>query len=269
MSDVTSTPPNPFMAGIAGRELWLGSWLMANSPLIAEAMGHAGFRWLVVDMEHSPLGLGDGLALLQAVAGTQAIPVVRLASNDAVLIKQALDMGAQTLMIPLVQNAAEARTAVAAMKYPPLGTRGYAAMTRGSRFGTVADYGNWANRTTACIVQLETPAAIAQLEDIAAVPGVDALFVGPGDLSAALGLLGRVDHPDVLALIAAVPPRAKVVNKPVGIVGPTPVLVGKFIEYGYDYVAIASDLGMMMRQAQAFIGALNQVGGKHIDSGGY
>ncbi|MCX8507250.1 MAG: aldolase/citrate lyase family protein, partial [Alphaproteobacteria bacterium] len=206
---------------------------------------------------------------LQAIAGTPAIPVVRLAWNDLVLIKQALDIGAQTLMIPFVQNVAEAKAAVAAIKYPPLGNRGYAAMTRGSKFGTISDYGNWANRSTGCIIQLETPEAVARLEEIAAVPGVDALFIGPGDLSAAMGHIGKIDQPAVQQALAAIPPRAKKIGKPVGIVGPNPAMVSKFREYGYDYVAIASDLGMMMRQAQEFIGVLRKGMEKKIDGGSY
>lgn len=156
----------------------LGTWLMLASLVTAEGFGHAGFDWLLIDMEHAPPEFTDVLHMLQAVDCGGAAPIVRLARNDATLAKRALDMGAPTLMFPYVQSPEEARGAVASTKYLPLGTRGFAAMHRASRYGTWSAFSAQANDTTACIVQLETPEAVAQLEAIVAVPGVDALFVG-------------------------------------------------------------------------------------------
>jgi len=237
----------------------LGTWLMSGSVASAEAFGHAGFDWLVIDMEHAPLEFTDVLHMLQAVECGGAAPIVRIARNDATLAKRALDMGAPTLMFPYVQSPEEARAAVASTKFPPLGTRGFAAMHRASRYGTWSEFGTRANEATACIVQLETPEAVAQLEAIAAVPGVDALFVGPGDLSAAMGKIGNLADPEVRAALADCARRANAIGMPIGIVGPTPSMVREFVEMGYDYVAIASDMGMMMRQANAFIAELDQV----------
>ena len=237
----------------------LGSWLMSGSVASAEAFGHAGFDWLLIDMEHAPLEFTDVLHQLQAVTCGGAAPIVRIARNDAALAKRALDMGAPTLMFPYVQSPEEARAAVASIKFPPLGTRGFAAMHRASRYGTWSEFGTRANEATACIVQLETPEAVAQLEAIAAVPGVDALFVGPGDLSAAMGKIGNLADAEVRAALADCARRANAIGMPIGIVGPTPAMVREFIEMGYDYVAIASDMGMMMRQANAFIAELDQV----------
>ncbi|SDR20268.1 2-dehydro-3-deoxyglucarate aldolase/4-hydroxy-2-oxoheptanedioate aldolase [Paraburkholderia fungorum] len=236
----------------------LGTWLMAGSAASAEAFGHAGFDWLLIDMEHVPLEFTDVLHLLQAVDCGGAAPIVRLAKTDPTLAKRALDMGAPTLMFPFVQSVEEARAAVASTKFPPLGTRGFAAMHRASRYGTWSEFGRRANEATACILQLETPEAIAQLEAIAAVPGVDALFVGPGDLSAAMGKIGNLADADVRAALADCARRANAIGMPIGIVGPTPAMVREFIEMGYDFVAIASDMGMMMRQANAFIAELTQ-----------
>jgi 2-keto-3-deoxy-L-rhamnonate aldolase RhmA len=247
---------NRFKAALASGKVPLGTWLMSGSASTAEALGHAGFDWLVIDMEHVPIEFRDTWQLLQAIGCTGAMPVVRLAANDPVLVKRALDMGTPTLMFPFVQNADDARRAVAAAKYPPHGTRGYAAMHRGSRYGTWATYGADANRATACIVQLETPEAIERLEEIAAVPGVDAVFVGPGDLSAALGKIGDLKDAQVQALIHGAAQRARAAGVPIGIVGPTPEMVDSFVQAGYGFVAIASDLGMMMRQANAFLAAL-------------
>jgi hypothetical protein len=123
----------------------VGSFVMSASPLVAEAMGCAGFDWAVIDMEHTPLDLADLAHMLQAVAGTPMLPVTRVPWNDTVMVKRVLDAGAQTLLFPFVQDADEARKAVAACKYPPMGVRGMAAMSRGSRFGTVKDYFKVAN----------------------------------------------------------------------------------------------------------------------------
>ena len=228
----------------------LGTWIMSTSPLVAEAVGHAGFDWAVVDMEHSPLDLSTVVHLLQAVAGTRMAPVVRVPWNDTVMIKRVLDAGAQTLLVPFVQNAQEAAAAVAATRYPPQGVRGMAGMSRGSRFGTAPDYFNQANAQVSVIVQLETPQAVQQLESIAAVPGVEGVFLGPADLSGAMGLPGQLAHPEVMALMADAARRARALNMPVGTVGGTFELVARYRDAGFDFVAIASDLGLLMRAAQ-------------------
>src|SRR6185437_9242039 len=138
---------------------------------------------------------------------------------DAVLVKRAMDMGAQSLMFPFVQSADEARRAVAATRYPPAGTRGYAAMHRASRFGTVTDFGRSANAEACVLIQVETPQAIAQLGDIASVDGVDAIFAGPGDLSAACGRIGEIDHADVQAQVRSIAETCRRIGKPCGTVG--------------------------------------------------
>ena len=265
---------NPFRALLARPHIPLGTWLMSGTPSTAEAMGCIGFDWLVVDMEHVPIDVKDAYHILQAIAGTPATAVIRLAWNEIVTVKRALDIGAQTLMFPFVQNADDARRAVASTRYPQLddsnpGTRGFAAMHRASRYATAADYGKRANEGIFRMIQLETPEAIARLEEIAAVDGVDALFVGPGDLSSAMGQIGNIAHPDVQAAMKDAAVRAKKIGKPIGIVGPTPEMVQQFIGYGYDYVAVASDMGMMMRQANAFFAAMKPALAKTIDTGVY
>ena len=251
---------NPFRELLGQQSVPLGTWLMSGAESTAEAMGCAGFDWLVVDMEHVPIDYKDAYHILQAIAGTRATPVVRLAWNDTVLVKRALDIGAQTLMFPFVQNADDAKRAVAATRYPTAGdrsgTRGFAAMHRASRYATAPDYGKRANDGIFKMIQLETPAAIDKLEEIAAVDGVDALFMGPGDLSSAMGVIGNIADAKVQAALKDAARRAKAVGKPIGIVGPTPEMVGQFIDWGYSYVAIASDMGMMMRQANVLITAI-------------
>jgi 2-keto-3-deoxy-L-rhamnonate aldolase RhmA len=265
---------NPFRTLLQRPAIPLGTWLMSGTAATAEAMGCVGFDWLVVDMEHVPIDYRDAYHILQAIAGTPAVPVIRLAWNDQVMVKRALDIGAQTLMFPFVQNAEDARRAVASTRYPQAGEktpglRGYAAMHRASRYGTLSDYGARANDSITRMIQLETPQAIERLEEIAAVDGVDALFMGPGDLSAAMGQLGNMAHPELQAALKSCAERARVIGKPIGIVGPTPEMVQKFIDYGYNYVAIASDMGMMMRQANAFFAAMKPALAKTLTTGAY
>lgn len=253
---------NPFRdrlsqsAGAGGAAIPLGTWLMSGASSTAEAMGRAGFDWLLVDQEHVPIDEVETLHILQAIAGTSATPVVRLAANDAVLFKRALDLGARTVMVPFIDTAADAGRAVSYAKYPPEGVRGFAGVSRASGYGTAPDYARRANESVFAIIQLETPRAVDALEEIAAVPGVDALFLGPGDLSAAMGHIGNIMHPDVQSMIADVARRCRTIGIPCGIVGPTPEAVSEFASLGYSFVAIASDMGMMMRQANAFIQTL-------------
>lgn len=260
---------NPFRSRLRLPGAPLGTWLMSGTASTAEAMGHAGFDWLLVDLEHVPLDERDTLGLLQAIAGTNACSITRLAANDPLLFKRALDLGAQTIMVPFVDSAEAAQQAISAAKYPPLGTRGFAAVLRASGYGTVRDYGQRANDSIYTIIQLETLEAVAALEEIAAVPGVDALFLGPGDLSANMGHIGNIGHPEVQAVIADVAQRCLAINKPCGIVGPTPEMVSQFISQGYAFVAVASDMGMMMRQANTFIQAIRPALAKGFDGGVY
>ena len=235
----------------------LGTWLMAAAPATAEAMGYCGFDFLVVDMEHVPIEVADLATLLRAIGCTPAVPVVRLAAtSDQVLVKRVLDAGARTVMVPFIQTPEEAAAAVSFTRYPPEGVRGVAAVHRGSLYGKATDYMKRANDEMAVIVQLETPEAIARLPEIAAVPGVDALFVGPGDLSASMGHIGNIAHPDVQALIASAAAAARKAGKPVGIVGPNPAMVQRFLDYGYSFAAVASDIAMMTGRATDWLGEL-------------
>lgn len=234
----------------------LGTWLMSAAPSTAEAMGHCGFDFLVVDMEHVPIGVPETVSILRAIAGTPAEPLIRLAWNDQVLVKRVMDAGGRTLMFPFIQSAEEARAAVSYTRYPPQGVRGVAAVHRGSQFGRVPDYLKTANDQVCVILQLETPDAVERLDEIAAVPGVDALFLGPGDLSAAMGRIGEVAHPEVQALIAHAAKAAAKAGKPIGIVGPNPAMVGSFLEMGYSFAAVASDMAMMTGRATEWLATL-------------
>ena len=217
-------PHNHFKQALLEGRQQIGLWCSLPGPYVAEAMAGSGFDWMLFDTEHSPGDPVTVLAQLQAVAPYPVSPVVRPASNDAVLIKRFLDIGAQTLLIPYVQNVAEAKAAVAAMRYPPAGIRGVAASTRATRFGRVADYGKRAHEQLCLLVQVETRAALDQLEGIANVDGVDGVFIGPGDLAASLGHVGAPGHPEVQSAIEDAIGRIRACGKPAGILTAGPRL---------------------------------------------
>ncbi|HJW10516.1 MAG TPA: aldolase/citrate lyase family protein [Albitalea sp.] len=242
----------------------VGTWVSSASPIVAEAIGCAGFDWGVVDMEHAPIDIMGAVQLLQALSSTKMLPVVRVPWNDMVVVKRVLDAGAMTLLFPFIESADEARRAVAATRYPPDGVRGMAGMSRATRYGTAANYLKTANQQVGVIVQLETAQAVEQLEKVAAVDGVDALFIGPADLSASMGHVGNATHPAVMELMSQAVRRCKALGKPIGTLGATPELVAQYRAAGFDYVAVASDLGLMMRGAQAALAALRTRDSEHV-----
>src|SRR5258708_31958217 len=172
-------PVNHFKRARREGRTVLGAWLVSGAPSTAEALGCAGFDFLVVDMEHTPVDTPEMVDILRAIAGTPAQAVVRLVWNDMVWLKRVLDGGAQTVLLPFVQNAEEAKRAVACTRYPPDGVRGVAGSHRGSRFGTVPDYLKTASQEICVMGQIETLTGLAQLPAIAAGPGVDSIFNGP------------------------------------------------------------------------------------------
>ena len=255
-------PANAFKRAIQSGKAVYGTWLVSGAPSTAEALGCAGFDFLVLDTEHTPIETPQVAEILRTIAGTPASAIVRPAWNDMVLIKRVLDAGAQSLLVPFVQSAEEARRAVSYTRYPPDGVRGVAAVHRGSRFGTVANYLRGAAAEICVIVQVETLPALDALPEIAAVPGVDSIFVGPGDLAASLGHLGDIANPAVQTKLELAAQACRKLGKPCGIVGPNPQMVAKFVEYGYTWVAVNSDLGMMVSRAQEWLEQLKRTSGK-------
>ncbi len=247
----------------------LGTWIMSASPIIAEAMGYAGYDWILVDMEHSPIDVAQTTAIMQALSGTPSEVVVRVPWNDPVMVKRVMDAGARSIMFPFIQSVEEARAAIAATRYPPQGTRGVAAMHRASRFGTVPDYLNRANDQIAVILQLETPEAVALLPEIAALKGVDAIFIGPGDLSGGMGLLGQIGHEDVQAALKAAAEAARDAGIACGIVGADVTSVRGYMEMGFSYVAIASDLGLLMGAAKTSVREIRGQAAPEVAGGVY
>jgi 2-keto-3-deoxy-L-rhamnonate aldolase RhmA len=249
---------NPFrqLLRAAGSRPPIGTWISSASPIVAEAVGHAGFDWGVVDMEHAPLDMMGVVQLLQALGNTKMLAIVRVPWNEPVVVKRVLDAGATTLLFPFVQNADDAARAVAATRYPPAGLRGMSGTSRASKFGAVPNYAKTADAGIGVIVQIETPQARTQLEAIAAVDGVDAIFIGPADLSANMGHTGQFTHPAVMQAMGDAARRCKALGKPVGTVGGTPDVVTQYRALGYDYLAISSDMGLLMSGALAAARAL-------------
>ena len=258
-------PVNHFKRAIAAGKAPVGAWLVSAAASAAEALGCIGFDFLVVDMEHTPLDTPQMVGILQTIAGTSAQAIVRPPWNDVVMVKRVLDVGAQSLLFPFVQNADEAKRAVASTRYPPAGVRGVAAMHRGSRYGTVPNYQKRAHEEICVIVQIETMTAFDQLEAIAAVPGVDSIFIGPADLSASMGFLGDMGNSAVQEKLRAGAQTCKRLGKPCGIVGANPEIVANFLDYGFSWVAVGSDLAMLASRATEYLGAVrNKIGASKV-----
>ena len=244
-------PRNTFKHAIAAGQLQIGLWCSLCSNITAEIVSHSGYDWLLLDTEHSPNEVPDVLSQLQAVQTGTASAIVRPAWNDMVLIKRYLDIGAQTLLIPFVQTPDEARAAVAATRYPPGGIRGITGSGRASRYGRVKDYLKNASSEICVLVQVETKSALDQIEKIASVEGIDGVFIGPNDLSASFGHIGNWGHAEVQAALKDAVVRLKKIGKPAGILTPNEEEAKRFVEWGYTFVAVGSDLGLLAKNADA------------------
>jgi 4-hydroxy-2-oxoheptanedioate aldolase len=244
-------PVNRFKHAIHSGQKQIGLWSHLCSHISTEILAHCGFDWMVLDMEHSPNELPDILSQLQAMNGGSATPVVRVPWNDAVTFKRLLDIGVQSFLVPYVQSAEEARNAVAATRYPPHGVRGYAGAPRASGYGRVKDYAHRCAEELCLLLQIETVEGLKNLEAIAAVEGVDGIFIGPGDLSAALGHLGNPKHPDVLKTIDEAIARIRACGKAPGILTGDETLARHYVQQGCLFVAVGADQNLLRDSAQA------------------
>jgi len=243
---------NEFKRALAEGRPQFGLWTSLSGGYAVEAVAGAGLHWLMFDTEHSPNDLETILASLQVAAAYPTQAVVRVPSNDRVTIKRILDIGAQTLLIPQVNTADDARAAVASTRYPPHGERGVGGTTRATRFGRVKGYATKAHEEICVIVQLESRLALDNLEAIAAVDGVDALFIGPADLHASMGHPGETRHPQIVPLIDDAIARIRKTGKACGtILTGDPADVERWLGMGVLFVAVGSDLGLLARGADA------------------
>jgi 4-hydroxy-2-oxoheptanedioate aldolase len=244
-------PENPFKRALRAGKAQIGLWSSLSSSYTVEVIAGAGFDWILLDSEHSPADIENLLGQLQAAAAYPTHPIVRVPWNDMVAIKRALDVGAQSLLVPYVSTAAEARNAVAYTRYPPAGVRGVAGTTRATRFGRVKDYARRAHEEICLLVQVETQSALDHIEEICAVDGVDGVFIGPADLHASLGYAGEIANPKVKPLIDEAIRRIRKCGKAPGILTPNEADARHWLQCGALFVAVGADVGLLARGAEA------------------
>ncbi|TFV95166.1 HpcH/HpaI aldolase family protein [Leifsonia flava] len=229
-----------------------GLWVSSGSPLVAEILAGSGIDWLLIDQEHGPNDLPATLAQLQAVAGYPVRVMVRVPSDDPVVIKQVLDLGAQNLLVPMVSSAAQAERVVRAVRYPPRGVRGVgSALARSARWNRVDEYLVDADTHVSLFVQVETVAGVDAATEIAGVDGVDGVFVGPSDLAASMGLLGRQTDPDVTAAVLRAFDAVRAVGKPVGVNAFDPAVAQAYLDAGAGLVLVGADVALLARGSEA------------------
>ncbi|GAB3629547.1 2,4-dihydroxyhept-2-ene-1,7-dioic acid aldolase [Pandoraea terrae] len=251
-----STLSNSLKPRLAAREPLYGCWLTLGSPALAEALCHAGFDWLLIDMEHAVNHGRDVQDQLQAIAASHmpVEPIVRLPGNAPWFVKAALDAGVRTLMFPMIETAEDAAAAVRSTRFPapdaPDGTRGVAGMTRAGGFGNRPDYVRTANAQVAVLAQIESRRGLENVDAIVATPGVDGLFIGPGDLAANLGHLGDSRSPDVQEAIERIARAAEVAGKTCGIFV-TDATAGKASRaQGINMIALSAEVMLLLRAAR-------------------
>lgn len=229
-----------------------GGWICLGSPVSAEIMAGSGLDWTLIDMEHSPNGLESVLAQLYAVSGYPSVPVVRVPVADTVIIKQVLDLGAQTILVPMVSTPEQAREVAEAAQYPPHGRRGVgSALARSARWNRVDGYLTDAARHVCVLVQIETTEGIKNARNIAETPGIDGVFVGPSDLAASMGLLGQQTHPDVVAAVKAALDDIRSAGIPAGVNAFVPEQADDYVAAGARFVLVGADVALIARGSEA------------------
>lgn len=244
---------NTFKIALERGDTLYGLWLALADSYSAEVCAGAGFDWLLIDSEHAPNDLRSTLAGLQALAAYPAVaPLVRPPVGDAVGIKRLLDIGARNILIPMVESAEQARELVSATRYPPRGVRGVgASLARASGFGRDADYLQHADDGVCLLLQIESIAGLEALDEIAAVDGVDGVFIGPADLAASFGQLGNPGHPDVQHAIRDAATRIRAAGKAAGILSTDEAQARTYLEWGYTFVAVGTDVTLLSRASTA------------------
>lgn len=241
-------PYNPFKAALKNGETVIGCWLSLGDPLTTEIAGTAGFDWVMIDGEHTPYDISRIRLQLMALEASGSHAAVRVPSGETWILKQVLDAGAQTVLVPMVESADQARRLVQDVRYPPTGQRGVGySGARCSRFGEITDYGTTADEQVSLLIQVENRAGIAALDDILAVEGIDGVFIGPADLSADMGFMGQVMHPEVQATIKGAFQRIEAAGKAPGVLSTMPDMTQDMLEAGARFVAVGIDLLVLAR----------------------
>ena len=244
-------PINLFKAKLRDGAPLYGLWLGLPDASCAEICAMAGFDWLLVDAEHAPFDAPSILRHLQAIAPYQVPVLVRPVDGSASLLKRLLDIGAQTLLVPMVESAEQATQIAAAVRYPPLGTRGLGtSLARAARWNQVKDYLHDANREICLIVQVETTTALQNLPAILAVDGVDGVFIGPSDLSASMGHIGNPGHPDVVAAVSAALATIRAAGKAAGVLAVDAALAARYVAAGAQFIGVGVDTVLLANAAK-------------------
>lgn len=242
---------NTFKARLKSGDEMLGLWFGLANNIAAEICAQSGFDWMLIDAEHSPLSDKDILSCLQAVAAYDINPIVRPVSGDKAVLKRLCDIGVQTFLVPMIDDAKQAASVVSAVQYPPSGTRGLGtSMARAARWNMTPDYFARANDEMCVILQIETKAGLKNLKKIAKVDGVDAIFIGPSDLGAALGYPGQPDHPSVVNAVSNAIQDVRACGKPAGVLAVTSELVETYKNAGANFIGVGSDCGILAKGVQ-------------------
>lgn len=249
--------PNLFKRGLIEGKRQPGLWLTLESLNATEILAGAGYSWLLLDMEHTPVDPSQVSQHLRAAKGGTAEVVVRIPWNEPIMMKRLLDAGVRSFMVPFVQNAEEARAAVAATRYPPHGIRGVSGNMRGNNYARIKDYNERYHEEQRIIVQIETPAAAVAIPEIGAVEGVDGIFVGPNDLAANMGLFGKPGAPEVRAEIDRALDAIKKTGRAPGILNFNVGEACELFDAGYSYIAVGSDTAILARRSEALLGEIN------------
>lgn len=266
-----SLPQNAFKRALREGTPQFGLWAALADAYVTELLATAGFDWLLIDNEHAPNDVRSTLAQLQAVAAYASHPVVRPVRSDSALIKQLLDIGAQTLLLPMIDTASQAADAVAATRYPPQGIRGVgSALARASRWNRIPDYLTRAEDELCVLVQVETVEGMNNLAAIAAVDGVDGVFFGPADLSASMGLLGQSGEASVREAIRGGIENVRRAGKAAGVLAPDRAIAEEYLAAGATFVAVGTDTGLLSRAAADLAASYKNTAGSHVSArGGY
>lgn len=248
-------PKNHFKAALKAGKRQYGLWCAFPNSIVAEVLAGCGYDWLVLDCEHTVANPAAVLPMLQAIAAYPTSAVARPGWNDPVEIKRLLDAGAQTILVPYVQNAEEAAAAVAATRYPPEGVRGVATVTRAARFGAVDQYILRAQEEICVLVQVETKTALDHIEAIAAVEGVDGIFVGPADLASSMGHPGDFANPNVVGAIEDAMRRIRAAGKPAGILSRNQNFLRNMADAGAQFIALDLDAAILREGATKLLNA--------------
>ena len=240
-----SNIPNQFRQKIKAKEQLMGLWLNTPNPSIAEMDGMIGYDRLVLDGEHSAVDVPMQLHQLQALNGSSSAPVGRPPANDPTIIKQYLDIGFYNLLIPFIESKEEAERAVASTRYAPAGIRGVAGMVRACDYGATPEFYKHVNDNITLLLQIESRKGVEAVDEIAAVEGVDGIFIGPADLSAALGYIGQPNHPEVEKTIQYIHERTTAAGKATGILTVQPESAKRYLEMGFHFVAVGLDISLL------------------------